>query len=276
MVSKDEKYFLDDNDLWVESVGSWAKKKHKILADFVQASSATRKRFSHNNPAFIDVFCGPGRCKVRDSTEYIDGGAVVAFKQAISSGSAFSQVHISDANESLLSSAESRLVALSANVHRHAGPAASALRSIVPKLNPHGLHFAFLDPYSLGSLSFSLFETLAQLKYIDILVHVSVFDLQRNIERYSHEEYDQLDQFAPGWREAIGSKPNQASMRAELIQFWSSKVESLGLPRAEHCDLISAPGGQRLYWLMFLSRSDFARTLWKKIRKEAQSYTLFD
>jgi hypothetical protein len=51
----------------------------------------------------------------------------------------------------------------------------------------YGLHFALLDPHNLGALSFSIIEQLAKLKHVDILVHVSVSDLQRNVDLYSSE-----------------------------------------------------------------------------------------
>jgi len=54
----------------------------------------------------------------------------------------------------------------------------------VSSLNTYGLHFALLDPHNLGALSFSIIEQLAKLKYVDILVHVSVSDLQRNVDLF--------------------------------------------------------------------------------------------
>jgi hypothetical protein len=44
---------------------------------------------------------------------------------------------------------------------------------------------------------------LAKLKYIDILVHVSVSDLQRNVDLYSSEVQRQFDEFAPEWRKHV-------------------------------------------------------------------------
>jgi hypothetical protein len=54
-----EHYWRDKDGLWVENVGPWAKEKLKILTDYVQISSGTRKKFSHC--AFVDVFSGPGK-----------------------------------------------------------------------------------------------------------------------------------------------------------------------------------------------------------------------
>ncbi len=46
--------------------------------------------------AYIDVFCGPGRLLIRDTTDYIDGSPVAAFKQGRASPAPFSSIEISD------------------------------------------------------------------------------------------------------------------------------------------------------------------------------------
>ena len=56
-----EPYVIGDDGLLVEKVGSWAKDKLEIVSDYVQISGATRRKYRENQPAFIDVFCGPGR-----------------------------------------------------------------------------------------------------------------------------------------------------------------------------------------------------------------------
>jgi three-Cys-motif partner protein len=160
---------------------------------------------------------------------------------------------------------------LGAPVQATGGPAISAMPKIVRQLNSSGLHFAFLDPHNLGTLSFDLFISLAQLKRIDVIVHVSLSDLQRNADRYTSAAHDQFDRFAPGWRDQIRADINQSSLRAAILQYWSDKVMALGLPRAEHCELIKGTQNQRLYWLIFLSKHDLAHTLWSKISSSAKA-----
>jgi three-Cys-motif partner protein len=174
-------------------------------------------------------------------------------------------MHISDAEPDLLSSAEKRLAALDAPVHATPGPASTAMPRIVQRLNSSGLHFAFLDPHNLGTLSFNLFETLAKLKRIDIIVHVSLSDLQRNADRYTSEAHKEFDRFAPGWRDEVPMDMNQTSLRAAILKYWSEKVMALGLPRAEHCEPITGKKNQRLYWLIFLGKHELAHDLWSKI-----------
>jgi len=269
MAQKEERYSLDENGLFVENVGPWAIDKLRIVTDYIQASGAARRRYLGSGAAYIDPFCGPGRSKIRTTGKYIDGSPVAAFRKAQGSLAPFTVLHISDANSELLSAAERRLVDLGAPVVATAEPASSAIAKTVRKLNSSGLHFAFLDPHNLGTLSFDLFESLAKLKRIDVIVHVSLSDLQRNADRYTSAAYDQFDRFAPGWRDQIRTDMNQSALRAAIIEYWSRKVQALGLPRAEHCELITGAQNQRLYWLIFLSRHELAHTLWSKISSNA-------
>jgi three-Cys-motif partner protein len=265
------KYSPGDDGMLAENVGPWAKTKHKILTDYVQASGPARRKYIGTGAAYIDVFCGPGRSKIRTNGQFIDGSAVAAFKQGKQSSAPFTSIEISDASAKLLAAAEKRLSLVGAPVQIADGPAIGAIKEIVGRINRHGLHFAFLDPHNLGTLSFALFEAIAKLKHVDVLVHVSVADLQRNADRYTSEDYDQFDEFAPGWRKLIGTDMNQQALRGELLKYWSSQVEALGLPRAKHCELITGARSQRLYWLIFLARHSLAHRLWSAISSDAKS-----
>lgn len=271
MARKDERYLLDGDGLLVEKVGPWARDKLKILTDYVYASGGARQSYLKPGAAYIDVFCGPGRSKIRTTGDFIDGSPVAAFQKGKLSAASFTSIYISDADDELLTSCKKRLGRLGAPVHAAKGPASVAMPSIVRQLNPSGLHFAFLDPHNLGTLSFDLFQSLAKLKRIDIIVHVSLSDLQRNADRYTSQAHDQFDKFAPGWREHIGTDMNQERLRAEILKYWSKKVTALGLPQAKHCELIKGTRNQRLYWLIFLARHKLAHSLWSKISSAGKS-----
>jgi three-Cys-motif partner protein len=271
MVQKDEHYSLDDQGLLVENVGPWATDKLKIVTDYIQASGAARRRYLGTGAAYIDVFCGPGRSKIRPTGQFIDGSPVAAFKKAKGSLAPFTSLDISDADPELLATADKRLSAVGAPVRATPGPASSAMPKIVQSLNRDGLHFAFLDPHNLGTLSFDLFESLATLKRIDVIVHVSLSDLRRNADRYTSAAHDQFDNFAPGWRDHVGTDMNQVALRAAILQYWSGKVMKLGLPRAQHCELIKGTQRQHLYWLILLARHELAHSLWSKISSSAKA-----
>lgn len=260
---------LDDDGLPIDEVGAWAMEKHQRLRRYVDISRATRRKWiqRQNGATYIDLYCGTGRAVIRDTGEKIDGSPLIAFKCARDGGVPFSEIHIADASEESCRAAQQRIIRLGGTSFAEVGPAAETAARIVKQLNPYGLHFAFLDPYNLQDLPFSVIEAFSQLKYIDMLIHVSAQDLQRNLDAYSISGDSPLDAFAPGWRKAIDLRQSKVATRAALIAYWASSMEAVGLPPAERAELVSGTTkNQRLYWLVFVSRSEFAKGLWDKIR----------
>jgi three-Cys-motif partner protein len=148
---------------------------------------------------------------------------------------------------------------------RHVTSAEVAAQEIVSRLNVNGLHFAFIDPYNLEGLTYATIKWLSELRHIDLLLHLSVSDLQRNLDRYSASERSPLDGVAPGWRSTVDLKQSAASVRVAYVSYWQDLMKGLGFSH-RGVELVTGPQNQRLYWLVFLSRSDFANDLWDKIR----------
>lgn len=260
---------LEYDGLPLDDVGAWVKDKHDRLRKYVDVSRAARRKFVRGSggATYIDLYCGAGRAVVRESGEIIDGSPLVAYKCAEEGDVPFSQFYIADAEQEKCDACAKRIANAGGHALTAIGPAEVTAARIVPQLNKYGLHFAFLDPYNLDDLPFSVIESFSSLKRVDLLIHVSAQDLQRNLDAYSMSADGPLDRFAPGWRAVVDLKQSQRAIRAAYVQYWISKVTALGLPPARHAELVSGTTkNQRLYWLIFVSRSDFAKSLWDKIR----------
>jgi three-Cys-motif partner protein len=259
----------DDDGLPLDEVGPWAKEKHARLRKYVDITRAVRRKFLQlgGGATYIDIYCGSGRAIIRDTGEKIDGSPLVAFNSARDGGVPFSELHIADSSEDSCRAAERRIIRAGGRPTVEVGPAEVTAARIVNKVNPYGLHFVFLDPYNLHDLPFSVIEAFSKLKRIDMLIHVSAQDLQRNLDAYSASDDGPLDRFAPGWRQAVDLKQTKTATRAAIIEYWVSKIEALGLPPSEHAPLVTGPvKNQRLYWLVFASRHKLAKEFWDKIR----------
>ncbi len=260
---------LGDDGLQLDEVGSWAKEKHERLHKYVDISRAVRRKFLQGGggATYIDLLCGSGRAFVRDTNEKIDGSPLVAFKCARDGGVPFSQIHIADVDGEKVSAAAKRISDAGGAAASYVGEAEEIAAQIVERLNPDGLHFAFLDPYNLDDLPFAVIEVLARLRRIDMLIHVSAQDLQRNLAAYTKPDDTRLERFAPGWRQHVRLDQSQPSIRAALLSYWAGKFQALGLSPAERAELISGQErNQRLYWLVLVSREKLARDFWEKIR----------
>ena len=234
---------LDDDGLQLDEVGPWAKEKHERLRKYVDISRAVGRKFLKKSgcATYIDLFCGSGRAFIRDTNEKIDGSPLVAFKCARDGGDPFSEIHIADVEEEKVIIAAKRIANIGGTATTYVGKAEHVASQIVARLNPYGLHFAFLDPYNLDALPFSVIEASSSLKYIDILIHISVHDLQRNLDAYLMSMDGQLERFAPGWRQYVRLKQSKSATRAAYIAYWARKLEKLGCRAGTH-ELVS---GQR-------------------------------
>lgn len=259
-----------DDGLPAEDVGIWVREKHSLLCGYLNISSSARKKFlgeGKGGAAYIDLFCGPGRCRVRETGEWIEGGAVAAWEASRAKGTPFTRMIVGDQDESRLRACESRLLRRGAPVVALLGPATETAFKARQRTPPYGLNFAFLDPYKIEALAFSVIEELAKVKRIDMLVHVSTMDLQRNLDSYMAMDPSPFDAFAPGWREAISLDRSQRHLRGDIVEYWRSIVASVGAKPSEDVRTIKGTKGQRLYWLLLAAQHGLAQEFWKEIAK---------
>jgi three-Cys-motif partner protein len=140
-------------------------------------------------------------------------------------------------------------------------------------LNPEALHFAFVDPYSLGALSLPVIQGLAAFKRMDILVHLSVMDLFRNLEHNLANDSREFDNFAPGWREHVQLNLPDREQRRQLFEYWKSLIDGLGLEASTKLRAIKNGVQRDLYWLLLLYRHDLAEKFWNIVLRYQPNQT---
>ncbi len=236
MVAKNPIKLDPDDGLVIGEVGQWAIEKHDRLRKYIDAAGPTRAKFVPP--------------KGRAAASYIElycgaGRSLIKGTRQIIDGSALVAYH-------------------------------ETVDQVLRTLNPYGLHLAFLDPFSLGQLPFSIIEKMLKFRRMDMIVHVSLQDLQRNLDDYSSVGDPTLDNFAPGWRNAIDPRQAIAPLRAALIKYWMRLIRSLGSKPATGIPLIVGEKNQRLYWLVFLSSNPHGHKLWNDVQNLKGQRTLFD
>jgi three-Cys-motif partner protein len=260
----------DEDGLPLGDIGRWApEEKHARLRRYVEITSAARRKYLGGGKAgatYIDLYCGPGRALVRRTGERVDGSALVACKAATEKKAPFTEVHVGDTNPEYLQACITRLQRIEAPVQGYVGTALETVAKVTARLNPQGLHFAFLDPFDLKTLPFAVIERLAQLKRMDMLIHVSVMDLQRNLRSYFEDPESPFDTFAPGWRQAIDPVRPDAAVRRQIREYWQGLIQGLDMQPSRGIELVTGSKNQPLYWLVLVSRHPRAHELWEKIR----------
>ncbi len=267
--------------------GRWTAQKYRLLRHYVDiskgprlgwvdAAEAARRRVAKGpqGAAYIELFCGPGRICFEDTGEFADGSPLIAYDEAAVSGTAFTTVHLGDEREDFCVDVRARLESRSATVHTYPTPAELAAKQIVSKLNPYGLNFAFLDPFGLEGLPFSIIQTLGRFKRMDVLIYFSAESLQRNLPEWvKHPDRRcPLDDFAPDWRPIVkGMDPGDIKTRGKVFEHWLSLIKMAGfLDPDGKPPLIRGPNRQALYWLVLIAKHDLAKRFWKAVSKEDQ------
>jgi three-Cys-motif partner protein len=255
-----------DDGLPADEVGAWAKEKHSYLKRYLDISRGTRKKYigdRKGGAVYFDLFCGTGRSRIRGTNEWIDGGVVGAWKTSLEGGAPFTDIYISDNDEIKLNACAERLRKLNAPVHPIHACAADAVDKMVSAVSGYALHFAFVDPYSLEALDFKVISTLSALKRIDLLIHLSAMDLNRNLSVNLAADDSAFDAFAPGWRARVATTGAQQEIRMRVVEYWREKVTSLGVWPSIDQRLITGEKNQPLYWLLLAARHELAHKFWK-------------
>lgn len=264
----------DADGLPASEVGAWTGEKHERLCKYVDSSHGARR--GYKSRSYVDLYCGPGRSWVRETGALIDGSPLVAFDSAAKRGSQFTEILIADARPDYLAAAEKRLRARGANVRPFSGEAHTVVDQVVAALDPYGLHIAFLDPYSLGAVPFSVIERLALVKRMDLLIHVSAMDLKRDLHNYIRPDGPKdLDNFAPGWREHVDTNGRQDVVRQRIFEYWRSLIKRLGTDANDCIEVVENSKSSDLYWLVFVARHDLAHKLWKAVANVSTQGRLF-
>lgn len=255
-----------DDGLPAEEVGFWAAEKQDYLCRYIDITRGVRQKWVGPGDAgatLIDLFCGPGRSRIKETGQWIDGSVVAAWRKSVEGGAPFSQVLVGDADESRRKAAVERLHHLGAPVIEIEGPAVETAQEVVKIVNPYGLHFAFLDPYNLETLDFRIIQSLSRLKRIDMLIHVSQMDLQRNLDRNLGSTGTSIfDSFSPGWRAKVDIERGQQKTQEQIIQYWRGLVAGLGVGPSTDMRLIRGSKNQPLYWLLLAAKHDLAHKFW--------------
>ncbi|MGX7004204.1 three-Cys-motif partner protein TcmP [Caballeronia sp. KNU42] len=248
----------------VMEVGRWVtEEKHQVIKRYIDASWGARQKFTSQR-SYIDLFAGTGRVKIKHTSTFVDGGPLAAWNMARQRRGTFSDFFVADADGKFLKACDTRLRRLGAPVSSKVGRADQTIDWVLPQLDTRGLHLALLDPFNAGHLHFSIIQKLSTLRAIDIVIHLSTGDIQRNIAAGLHSDSSSLDDFAPGWRQAVRKQSSKHEMRHAFIDHWKQLVRNTGLRVCDTMYPVKNSKDSTMYWLCLLTRHDLAEKLWRE------------
>ena len=247
-------------------VGNWVPdQKHRLLAEYLFATSHAWKKWP--NRVFIDPFAGPGRIQVAGESFTRDGGSVIACRMLAERKTPFTKMLIGDLIEERSLACKRRLHALGAPVVSFTGPAVETVKDMVRAVPRGSLTMAFIDPYNLELLAFSIIEELAKLK-VDLAINFSTMDLQRNVDLEFDSERARFDIVAPGWqRDSAVQVASKQNLKVAFFAYWCRLVQSLGFAYSKEMPLITNNIGRGIYRMVFFARHDLPTRIWADVAR---------
>ncbi|MDP3236780.1 MAG: three-Cys-motif partner protein TcmP [Myxococcales bacterium] len=258
-----------------QSVGPWVETKHRQLTDYLAATYAVRRRYLPPAPggaAFIDLFAGPGRVRVKDQPETGLGSALLAAQHA---EAPFTKLIFCDIDEENVTSLRGRTAGDSrvTVLHGDCNERIEEVAALVPSL---GLNIALIDGFGAKTLKWATVERLARFQRMDLLIHFPTNTIKRNLANPT----------APGFEfvvdELVGSAEWRARVRrprdvVELIDLLRERLVEIGY---QADDVRSIPventQGGLLYHLMFASKHSRGIEIWKSLTRHSGPQRGFD
>lgn len=249
-----------------KGVGRWVPHdKHRLLTDYLHGTRHAWAKFKRR--VLIDPFCGPGRIAVAGESFTRDGGSVAAWRELQHAAAPFTHVMVGDLDPIKVTACGARLRALGANVTEFPGPAEETVPRMVAAVPPGALCIAYVDPYCLNLLNFNMLRQLASLK-IDLAVHFSTMDLQRNIIVDVSEDRGQFDDVAPGWKAAVNpSSLGVHQVRHKFFEFWRQQLLGLQFSHSREMPFICNSQGAAMYRLVFFARNNMPLRVWGDVAR---------
>ena len=261
-----------DDGLRMRISGPWVAQKLDYLSRYIDVfETAMRTKFPKR--AYIDLFSGPGKCRVRDSGEIRLGSPLIALTTKYQ----FTDYYFVEKDQVKLNALEERWAGAERPAHAHFIPGDA--NEIVPSLAMDlrtipSLNLAFLDPDGL-QLAWATVAALARAGRVDLIIHYPQRTLNRvmaNAIKVSRAT--PVDKFFGGeeWRPIYQSyrRGEESFLHRQLMDHYKGRLGTLGYTETRRDDEVDeeppmvAEKGV-LYRLLFASKDSLGVDFWHKV-----------
>jgi len=259
-----------DDGLPCRDVRAWTEDKLFYWNRYIEitTSAMVGKPEWAGGIAYVDLFGGPGVCKLRESGRRIPGSPLLAAWAP----KPFDRILICEKEPSLADACRQRLVSAGApdRATVFVGDCNKEIRKIVAEIPDRSLTLAFVDPEGLHA-HFSTLRTLTTNRRVDILVlFADRMDIVRNVAMYANQEHSNLDDFlGPGtkWREQWKALANQnpGNVCRLFTNIFTRRLESLRY--FAQTDRVMKSSKSTLYRVIYASKSELGLKFWNEISK---------
>lgn len=258
----------------VRLVGHWSRQKHHFLLRYINTfTTAMKGKPWFDGLGYIDLFAGPGKCKIRNTSEEIEASPILALT-APRPGKSFDELVFADLSRDCVDAIRERFRVHESPVtpRLHVGDSNQQIGEIIRDLPRDHLYLAFIDPPGLD-IHFDTVRTLAKDRRVDLIISfMDRLDLSRNLQRYLDETPSKPDFFfgdKSGWRERFRDLPNwdPEKLTRLSLEIYQDQLRTLGYEYFGEPKRIKGTAGAPdtpFYLLLFASKHDRGADLWNK------------
>lgn len=264
-----------DDGLPVREAGKWTEDKLYFWHRYIEitTTSMVGKQAWREGLCYVDLFSGPGICRLKSTGKRFPGSPLIAANAA----KPFSRILLVEKDPSFARACATRLEtsAQAAATRVFCGDCNDLVDQVAQELPPEALTLAFIDPEGLD-VRFDTLRRLTAGRRVDILVLFAVaYDVLRNIQYYYPDPDSKLDQFLgpdSNWRAKWDQLGNQEGHRARAFftgLYQDQLSRHLGYVQVAD-QVMKSPKGP-LYTLVYASKHPRGLDFWHKVTQKDSS-----
>lgn len=250
----------------VRPSGGWVREKLYYLERYLDIFSVGMKAKWAGKLYYLDLFAGPGKCRIRDTGGEIDGSPLIALKFN------FAKYFFIEADEQCHQALTARVRdrATEKPVEIVHGDCNDEIMNL--NLPASGLGLAFIDPTGVSNIAFKTVRRLAEGRKIDLIINFPEgMGIRMNLHQYTDTEKNALNRFmgSARWQHRQRQAPTSFDqMCKEIADEYLENLKGLGY-LAVNSDWIPVRTDQNtlLYYLLFASKDSRGNDFWRKITR---------
>ncbi len=256
----------DPDGLPARCVGDWYSDKLHYMKQYAGIfTTGMKNKWSHL--VYLDLFAGPGRCRVKPKGLFDDGSPLIAL------GLGFTDYYFSDLSPDVTNALQERCRRV-ARADQYvvvqpgnANTLASRLNTEVRNLGRETLAFAFIDPPG-DEMRYDSIAALTAGLPMDLLIF---FPLHMNLQRQAH--YRRNDPVEDARWDAYFGTNEWRRLRhgRQLYELYLAQLRKLGYQFFGEAKLIRDRQGRKLYILIPASKHKRGEDFWNKATPEDTS-----
>ena len=245
--------------------GAWVLQKNTHIEKYLAAFTKSVSRKWNGKLAYVDLFAGPGRSLIRDTSEEVDGSPLLALKCN------FARYIFVDVPD-VLATLHSRLAnhPKLSQISFVEGDCNSVIDQILVELPRDHLTLAFVDPTGL-QIQFNTIRRLVHQRKVDLLMTLQFgMGVKMNLPQYlKTKEGGALSSFLGNsdWRQDEKQSGTVFQLCKRVLKRYLSQLRGLGYLEVRDIEIIRNDKNMVLYFMVMASRHPLGEHLWREVTR---------